>query len=190
MPEPSIRLAGSADAEILAALGAQTFTETFAHLYPPADLQRFLDTAYGLGRIQADLADPSSATWLAEADGQAVGYALAGACALPHGEVTVECGELKRIYLRRGWQNGGLGHRLLGAALDWLQRAGPRDVWIGVWSENHAAQRFYARHGFEKAGEYDFRVGDTVDHEYIMLRPAESFSKATPRAAGGFPSVS
>ncbi len=59
----------------------------------------------------------------------------------------------------------------------WLQSEGPRDVWIGVWSENHGAQRFYAREGFEKVGEYGFPVGGTVDREFILRRSGASFSK-------------
>jgi GNAT superfamily N-acetyltransferase len=179
MPEPLIRRAGSADAAILSDLGAATFTQTFGHLYPPADLAAFLAEAYGLERTRADLADPAKASWLAEADGQAVGYALAGPCALPHPEVTPACGELKRLYLLQTWQNGGLGARLFGETLAWLQSRGPRAVWIGVWSENHGAQRFYRRQGFEKVGEYGFSVGNTVDHEYIFRRSAESFTGKT-----------
>jgi diamine N-acetyltransferase len=178
MPEPVIRRAGSADAETLSRLGAQTFAETFAHLYPPADLVAYLAEAHGLERTRADLADPEKALWLVEAEGEAIGYALAGSCDLPHPEVTAACGELKRIYLARAWQGSGLGARLFAETIAWLQRRGPRDVWIGVWSENHGAQRFYAREGFEKVGEYGFRVGGTVDHEFILRRRAESFSKA------------
>ena len=40
----------------------------------------------------------------------------------------------------------------LRTALGWLERDGPRTLWIGVWSENYGAQRFYARHGFEIVG--------------------------------------
>jgi GNAT superfamily N-acetyltransferase len=181
MSEPLIRRAGSADAAILSAIGAETFSETFGHLYPPADLAQFLAEAYGLERTRADLADPRKAAWLVEADGQVVGSATAGPCALPHAEVTPECGELKRFYLLRAWQNGGLGQRLFDEVMRWLQGEGPRTVWIGVWSENDGAQRFYGRRGFEKVGEYGFRVGETVDREYILRRPGESFSKANPR---------
>jgi ribosomal protein S18 acetylase RimI-like enzyme len=170
MPQPLIRRAGSADAAALAAIGARTFGETFGHLYPPADLQRFLAESYDLERTRADLADPAKAAWLVEAGGEAVGYALAGPCALPHPEVTPACGELKRIYLLEAWQGGGLGARLFAETLAWLQSQGPRSIWIGVWSENHGAQRFYARHGFEKVGEYGFRVGETVDREYILRK--------------------
>ena len=172
MPQPLIRRAGIADAPSLAAIGARTFTETFAHLYPPADLARFLADAYSLSRTRADLEDPDKAAWLVERDGEAVGFALAGPCALPHAEVTPGCGELKRLYLVKGAQGGGLGGRLFAEAVGWLERAGRGTVWIGVWSENHGAQRFYARQGFEKVGEYGFPVGDTVDREFILRRIA------------------
>jgi diamine N-acetyltransferase len=177
MPEPVIRRASTDDAQTLAALGARTFIDAFAHLYPPHDLEAFLAEAYGLERTRADLADPAKASWLVEAGGQPIGYALAGPCALPHAEVTPACGELKRIYFLKDRQGGGLGRRLFAEVMDWLQAKGPRDVWIGVWSENHGARRFYERHGFSKVGEYGFRVGGTVDHEFILRRPAESFSK-------------
>jgi GNAT superfamily N-acetyltransferase len=183
MTDPLIRRAGPADAEALSAIGAATFVETFGHLYPPSDLERFLADAYSLERARADLADPAKASWIVQAGGEVIGYALAGPCGLPHAEVTARCGELKRIYLTRAWQGGGLGARLFAETLAWLQSGGPRAVWIGVWSENHGALRFYARHGFEKVGEYGFHVGDTIDHEYILHRSAESFSIATAESA-------
>ena len=179
MAEPIIRRARPADAEALAAIGAETFVETFGHLYPPDDLTAFLAEAYDLDRTRADLGDPAKASWIVEADGEVVGYALAGPCGLPHAEVTPACGELKRIYLKKAWQGGGLGGRLFAETIAWLQAAGPRTVWIGVWSENHGAQRFYGRAGFEKVGEYGFAVGSTVDREYILRRSGESFSRSS-----------
>ena len=176
MTQSAIRRAGPADASILAEIGARTFTETFGRLYPPEDLAAFLADAYGLARTAADLDDPAKAAWLAEAGGQAIGLAQAGPCALPHPEVSASCGELKRLYLLPAWQNGGLGARLFAEAMAWLRRAGPRDVWIGVWSENLGAQRFYARRGFRKVGEYGFPVGRRVDHEFILRREAEIFA--------------
>jgi ribosomal protein S18 acetylase RimI-like enzyme len=183
MPEPVIRRASAADAEALAAIGEATFVETFAHLYPPEDLAAFLPEAYGLERTRADLADPAKAHWLVEQAGQVIGYATAGPCGLPHEAVTPACGELKRIYFLKGHQGGGLGKRLFAEVMDWLQSDGPRAVWIGVWSENHGAQRFYERHGFSKVGEYGFAVGKTIDHEFILRRSAESFSKDASQIA-------
>ena len=170
MSKATIRRAGPADAEALSEIGAATFTETFAHLYPPEDLSAFLTYAYGLERTRSDLADPAKAQWLVEVNGHVVGYALAGRCDLPHPEVTPSCGELKRLYILKAHQGGGTGKRLLQLTLDWLHQQGCSTIWIGVWSENFGAQRLYGRLGFEKVGEYGFPVGKTLDREFILRR--------------------
>ena len=171
-----LRRAGPDDAATVAALGAATFVETFGRLYAPEELARFLAEAHGVERARADLLDPEKAIWLLEAAGEAVGYVLAGPCDLPHPETAAGDGEIKRLYLLQRAQSGGWGGRLFDAALGWLQADGPRAVWIGVWSENYGAQRFYARRGFVKVGEYGFAVGKTIDREFILRRTAESFS--------------
>ena len=183
MQDPVIRKAGASDAQALSKVAAATFTETFGHLYPPQDLANFLAQSYSVASMQADLADPRKGVWLVEAEGQVIGYAQAGPCGLPHPEVTDACGELKRFYLLQGRQGGGVGGRLFDAVMGWLQSDGPRTVWIGVWSENFGAQRFYERRGFVKVGEYGFPVGDTVDHEFILRRGAETFSPDAAVAA-------
>jgi ribosomal protein S18 acetylase RimI-like enzyme len=170
MTTPTIRRATPADAEALSRIGAETFSETFGHLYPPQDLATFLETAYAVETSRRDLADPDKAVWLVEAGGAVVGHALAGPCDLPHDKVTATCGELKRLYILKAFQGGGTGSRLLAETLAWLERDGPRRLWIGVWSENFGAQRLYGRLGFEKVGEYHFIVGETRDREFILRR--------------------
>lgn len=168
----TIRRAAAADAQTLSRVSERAFTGTFGHLYSEADLQTFLRESYAAEVYAGFLADPACACWLVEQAGEAVGYALAGPCGLPHADVADADGELKRIYLLPQVQGGGHGDRLFRATMDWLERDGPRTLWIGVWSENLRALRFYARHGFEKAGEYEFIVGNSRDHEFILRRPA------------------
>lgn len=176
MPETTIRRATLDDAEALSAIGRDTFVETFGHLYPPQDLADFLAYAYGPEKTRAALADPDKAAWLVEEDGKVVGYAQAGPCGLPHEDVAEADGELYRLYILKAHRGDGAGTRLLSTVFGWLEKDGPRTLWIGVWSENFGAQRLYMRHGFEKAGEYIFPVGTVEDQEFILRRPA-------PRAA-------
>ena len=170
--EPVIRRASPDDAGVVSRLAARTFTETFGHLYPDEDLQAFLAASYAVERQRIILSHPDYAVWLLEHDGEAIGHAAAGPCGLPHAEVAPDDGELKRLYVLKEWQNGGHGGRLFAAALDWLLRDGPRALWIGVWSQNPGAQRFYARHGFVHVGDYEFPVGRVRDHEFILRREA------------------
>lgn len=166
----TIRRATIDDVHTLADIGRVTFIEAFGHLYTPADLQAFLGDSHSVAAYARALANPDYALWLAEDGGLAIGYAQAGPCGLPHRDVQPGDGELKRLYLLRSAQNGGVGVALLQAALDWLDRDGPRTLWISVWSENDGAQRFYGRHGFEHAGEYEFIVGEQRDREFIWRR--------------------
>lgn len=170
MSNAAIRRAKPADAALLADLGVATFVETFGHLYTPQDLQAFLEESHGLAAYAKVLADPAYALWIAERDGEAVGYAQAGPCGLPHPEASPADGELKRLYVRADAQGAGIGEALLRQALAWLERDGPRTLWISVWSENFGAQRFYARHGFTFAGEYEFIVGAQRDREFMYRR--------------------
>jgi GNAT superfamily N-acetyltransferase len=168
----TVRRATVDDAQTLSTLAASTFTETFGHLYPPEDLAAFLAESYAVERQRIILAHPDYAVWFLEVDGVPVGHAAAGPCGLPHPQVTPGDGEIKRLYLLPGHQGGGNGTALMAEAMDWLLRDGPRTLWVGVWSENFGAQRFYARHGFTKVGQYLFQVGSIRDPEFILRRPA------------------
>jgi ribosomal protein S18 acetylase RimI-like enzyme len=169
------RRATPQDAAVLSELGARTFSETFAHLYPPEDLSCFLADAYSLERTLDYLTSPEHATWILEGPGGLpVGFALAGPCSLPHAEVTADGGELKRIYILAAHRGGGRGTALLTLALDWLEQDGPKPLWIGVWSGNHQAQKLYAKLGFVQVGGYGFPVGKTIDDEFILRRLPET----------------
>jgi ribosomal protein S18 acetylase RimI-like enzyme len=163
-----VSTAAPADAAEIAELGRITFAETFTH-YAPKDLAAFLEAKYQPDIFRALIEDPAEVTFKAVVGGRIVGYAQAGACGLPHPEVTPGCGELKRLYVKSGLQGAGIGNALLDAALGWLEKPGRR-LWIGVFSENLGAQKLYARRGFVRVGEYKFVVGHALDEEFILRR--------------------
>jgi GNAT superfamily N-acetyltransferase len=164
-----VRRATTSDAVELARLAELTFTETFGHLYPAEDLATFVES-FTPPACRELLADPRLAYWLLAAEQEpAVGFASAGYCKLPVENREPTAGELRQLYVRATHQQLGLGTRLFEAALAWLeQHYAP--LYIGVWSQNHGAQRFYGRYGFVKVGEYGFPVGRTVDREFILRR--------------------
>ena len=169
MTHVSLRRALPADAPALAALGAATFTETFGHLYPPADLQAFLASSHSRDSWVYRLTDNQCAVWVATvADDGLIGFISAGACKLPVVNREPTAGEVRQLYVLSAYQNLQLGSRLMDAGLQWLQAEGYAPLYVGVWSENNGAQRFYQRYGFHKVAEYGFAVGNTVDREFIL----------------------
>lgn len=152
----------------------KTFSETFGHLYDPSDLEAYLSTAYSPDTIRATISNPRCRTRLVEDGGEAVAYAQVRPCSLPHPTASLAEAELQRIYVLKSHQSRGLGKQLIELALAWAGSpeagfSGP--MWVGVYSGNLKAQRFYASYGFTKVGEYDFPVGNAPpDREFILQR--------------------
>jgi ribosomal protein S18 acetylase RimI-like enzyme len=155
----------------LARLGAATFTEAFGHLYAPEDLQSFLATNHSPETWTRTLVDARRAIFLAEhPSGRKMGFICVGACKLPVPDIEAMAGEIQQLYVLAEFQNLRLGARLMEAGFEWLGAQGYSPLYIGVWSQNLGAQRFYGRYGFSKVGEYGFPVGKTVDREFILKR--------------------
>lgn len=160
------RDAAAGDADAMARLGGDSFTETFGHLYRAADLAAFL-AGHSAERWAGEIADPAFAVRLGEAEGRAVAYAKLGPPSLP-----VELGgpatELRQFYILKPYQGQGHADALMRWVLD-TARAGPaRELFLSVFVDNHRARRFYARHGFEAVGTYAFMVGDHADEDILM----------------------
>ena len=167
----TIRKATSEDAAAMAELGGATFTETFGHLYPPEDLQNFLTTSHSRENWVRNLSDPNRGVFVVEhPSGRKIGFIVVGACKLPVENLEAKAGEIQQLYVLAEFHNLRLGQRLMDLGLEWLASQGRSPLYIGVWSENYGAQRFYGRHGFNKVGEYGFPVGKTVDREFILKR--------------------
>jgi GNAT superfamily N-acetyltransferase len=169
-----IRPARPGDAAALAVLGRETFIDTFVTgfgiPYPADDLAAFLTANFSEAAFAARLNEPGGAWWVAERDGVLLAFANAGPNTLPHPDARSSHAELRRLYVSKTAQGLGLGSRLLAEALAWMEANTDGPLWIGVWSGNLKAQRLYAAHGFEKAGEYQFPVGRWLDDEFILRR--------------------
>ena len=169
-PDGTIRRATRDDAPALAALGAATFTETFGHLYPAEDLRAFLAGSHSVDAWHRTLSDAQRAVWLAVLDGTPIGFITVGACKLPVENREPAAGEIQQLYVLARHQNLRLGSRLMQLGLEWLDGQSRTPLYVGVWSQNLGAQRFYGRYGFNKVGEYGFPVGKVVDREFILRR--------------------
>ena len=42
-------------------------------------------------------------------------------------------------------------------------------VWLGVWERNARAIAFYAKCGFADVGAHDFRLGDDLQTDRVMV---------------------
>lgn len=165
-----LRPAKPADADALAALGRASFCAAFEHLYDPRDLNTFLEQAYGVSVIAAEIADPAITYCLAE---DAPGSGLTAYIKLrnpspyaSHSDAARPLG-LGQLYTAPQRTGAGLGGALMNWALQQASSGGHDAIQLSVWSENYGAQRFYQRYGFAKIADIDFWVGRHRDAEFL-----------------------
>ena len=170
LPTILIRAATAADARLLADLGRRTFAEAFAAFNSAEDLRLFLEQTYGESIQARELAEPEAWHLLAEADGEAIGFARLRRGAVPGCVTGPDPLELQRIYVLQAWLGLKAGPALLQRCLDEGWALGARTLWLGVWERNDRARAFYRRHGFEEVGDHTFVVGTDPQRDVIMVR--------------------
>lgn len=161
------RPARPADAPALAAMARGSFTQTFGHLYAPADLATFLDGTFGPGGLPAQIDDPDYTLRLATDGETIVGFGKLGPVAFP-GEWHPTAIELHQLYVARDRHGTGVGPALMDWAIDHARATGRTEMILSVYVDNHRAKAFYRRYGFVDIGRYDFPVGDHIDEDRMM----------------------
>lgn len=157
-----------ADAPALAQLGADTFVAAFGTLYTPQDLAKFLDEVYSPDAVAREIAGGQCSYRLVEDDGALVAF-----CKLRHPTKFTDHSdaadpiELAQLYALPGYTGAGVGAQLMDWTLETARSGGHDAVLLSVYAENHGAQRFYQRYGFQKIADITFKVGDHYDPEYL-----------------------
>jgi GNAT superfamily N-acetyltransferase len=64
--------------------------------------------------------------------------------------------EVKRLFVRGGFQGQGCGHYLAAQAIEWARRAGYEQMLLDTLPSMKTAQQLYERLGFREVGAYRF----------------------------------
>lgn len=167
-----IRRATEIDAEILAKIGWQSFHETFAD-HPknhPDDMKIYMDEAFSVETISAELLDKDSIWFVAEVENEMVGFVKLKQNSREEeifGENPIE---LCRLYAIKKVIGKGVGKALMLKSLEFAKENGNDVIWLGVWEFNFNAQKFYTKFGFEKCGEHIFQLGNDPQTDWLMQR--------------------
>ena len=143
----NISTASPKDVATVAKLGAHVFSVTFGHSVPVHELQSFLEDSYSVAATENDFKDPMKDMIVASnQDGTIVGFALltrgSTEPCISHVESTIE---LQRIYVDPAHHGKGVGKLLANKLEDMARDQGFKHIWLGVWEENHNAQRMYEK---------------------------------------------
>ncbi len=163
------RVATPADAALLASLAETSFVDTFAAQNTAEDMALYVAGAFGEQRQRAELSDARYTVFIAEREGEAVGYAMLRAGPAPD-VVGGDAIEIARLYSATHVIGSGVGATLMQCCLSAAASRSVRTVWLAVWERNARAIAFYARWGFVDVGEVTFKLGRDVQTDRVMLR--------------------
>jgi diamine N-acetyltransferase len=172
-----IRHATLDDANLLAEIGKETFSDSFAANNTPENLAFYLASAFNPDIQAGELIDPASMFFIAESgmesDGETIGYAQLKEGSIGPNVSGVYAIEIARIYARKPWIGQGVGAALLQACLEEAARRGCDTIWLGVWERNSRAIVFYQKWGFNRVGTHIFQMGDDPQTDWVMERPVK-----------------
>src|SRR5262245_30617499 len=147
MTETLIRPAQASDQEALGRYGAALLRQHHA-----ADPRRFItaehpEGAYGRFLV-SQIANPDSVVLVADRSGEVVGYVWADLEGTSWRDLRGPCGFIQDVYVDQAARGGGIGRKLLEAAIAWIRSKGMRQVVLMHKTGNEAAQRLFAHVGF------------------------------------------
>jgi GNAT superfamily N-acetyltransferase len=160
----TVRRSTRHDARAISAIRVETWRTAYRGLIDDAVLDRLdidSETARRAQHWDEHHVDPRGAEFIAEIEGEAVGWAVTGAPRHPEDPRT---GELYAMYVLPQHWSRGIGHALMDAAEQALRHAGFRTAHLWVLDGNERAAAFYQRRGWVEDGATktdDRLVGDT-----------------------------
>ena len=170
-----IRPALLADAAALAAVAAATFPLACPPHTSDEAKADFIAKNLTETSFTGYLGDEERALFLAELDGEPVGYTML-VFGEPHdadvaAAITLRpTVELSKVYVLPGHHGAGVSSALMEASLAEARSRGAVGIWLGVNEENARANRFYEKSGFARVGSKKFLVGERWEDDFVRER--------------------
>ena len=170
-----IREAVAEDVTSLSNLAAKLFYQTYYGKMPTQNLETYIEEDFNPEKQHLELEDTSVTTLLAEVNGELIGYAQLRNKPVP---VKIDEGvslELWRIYLDQASQGLGIGQLLISKIKEVALHLSKEKLWLGVWEKNQKAIQFYEKHDFVAVGHQEFRIGNEIHRDIVMIGAINTF---------------
>ena len=156
------------DLYILQKISITTFTETFAAVNKPQNIDSYVKDHLNTTQLTKELLNPQSNFFLAFYGNQLVGYLKLNTGHAQTEAQDEQALEIQRIYVLKCFQGQKIGQQLLNAALEIAYKKKASYIWLGVWEENHKAINFYQKNGFVTFDKHLFLMGQEQQTDLLM----------------------
>jgi ribosomal protein S18 acetylase RimI-like enzyme len=163
-----IKKATLSDLVTIQNISKQSFTETFAAINTPENMEKYLQESFNTAQLTAEINNSDSPFYIAFWNNEPVGYLK-----LNLGDAQTEIVEdatleIQRIYVLQAFHGKKIGQLLLDEAIKIAHQIPVNYIWLGVWEENHRALQFYTKNGFVTFDKHLFILGDDQQTDLLM----------------------
>ncbi len=102
--------------------------------------------SYSTRELDRFVSHPKSKTWIAEDDGEMVGFLIAG-------QEPRKVGHIITIDVVKTRRRAGVGTALMDESEKWARQKGLKLIYLETADDNRAAQNFYTARGYAKVDE-------------------------------------
>lgn len=163
-----IKKASLSDLETIQIISTQTFSETFAEVNTPQNIENYNRESFNLEQLTSELTNPSSQFFLAYSNSKPIGYLKINFGNAQTEILNDQALEIHRIYVLNAFHGKKVGQLLLDKAIDIAQQIHADYIWLGVWEKNDRALQFYTKNGFETFDTHVFILGHEEQTDLLM----------------------
>ena len=168
-----IRKAELRDINNLAVLKQQVWISTYAKEGILDEFSRYVISEYSVENVKKSIQNINSMTLLATSNNCLIGCVEILLLPQRPTEEIEPCIEISTFYVLKGFQNKGIGKKLLTECIKEIKGLNFDKIWLSVYYKNQKAIEFYLRQNFNHIGETNFVLGDNKHKNYIMIKKLE-----------------
>ena len=149
-------------------ISRQTFFDTFGEVNTHEDMNHYLEVNLSLEQLTLELSNPSTSFYFAKNGNEILAYLKLNEKKAQTENRDIPSLEIERIYVRKEYQNRGVGQFLLDHSIQITKDKQLKLIWLGVWKHNVSAIRFYERNQFQFFGKHSFMLGSDEQTDLLM----------------------
>jgi len=176
------------DAKVIAAVGRESFLETFASSFDKKeDLTNYINRTYDTEKIRRSISKNCNIFLMALAGTEIAGFGKMKNPA-PNAKIAGSrqaC--VEKLYLSRRYQGRGAGALLMSEVLRLARDAGSDSLWLDVLITNERAIAFYEQFGFQKILRHFFMIGSQEFDYHTMAIFLKTLDVGVPGPGGTKP---
>lgn len=157
----SIKKATINDAQLLSEISTKSFLTAHGHSAPKKDIDNYVAANFSAENFTSELKNTDNQYYIITHKNKIAGYSKVVFNQKNKNISKNNTTYMSRLYLLKEFYGLGLGKKLFDFNVQLCKNNKQTGIWLAVWVENKKAINFYKKIGFQKVGNFDFKISET-----------------------------